>query len=62
VDTITGSLRNQISNLEDTMPRAHSEGYVIPTAQEQADFASLIVMLGSNDLSGAAELASTGRG
>lgn len=57
LDTSTGSLRNQINNLEDKMPRADSEGYVIPTDQEQADFAELVSMLGNNNMARAVHLA-----
>jgi len=39
------------------MPRANSESYVIPTDQDQAQFAKLIGMLASADFSGAADLA-----
>jgi len=58
-EPLTGNLRNQIGSLEESMPRTNSERYVIPTDQEQADFAKLILMLGSNDLPGAADLATT---
>jgi len=58
LDTIKGSFRNQISYLEDNMPRANSEGYVVPADQEQADFAELAVSLvGANDLAHANQLA-----
>jgi hypothetical protein len=57
LDTITGSLRNQINYLEDRMPRADSEGYVIPTDQEQTDFAELVSMLGNNNMARAVHLA-----
>jgi len=58
-EPLTGNLRNQIGSLEESMPRTNSERYVIPTDQEQADFAKLILMLGNNDLPGAADLATT---
>lgn len=57
LDTITGSLRNQINALEDKMPRANSADYVIPTDQERADFAELIPVLGSGNLARAVHLA-----
>lgn len=58
LETINGSFRNQISNLEDNMPRANSEGYVVPANQEQADFAELALsLLGANDLARANQLA-----
>ncbi len=58
LETINGSFRNQISNLEDKMPRANSEGFVVPVNQEQADFAELAVSLvGANDPARANQLA-----
>lgn len=57
IDTIKGSFLNQISALEENMPRSKSEGYVIPTVKEQADFAELVAMLGADDLARAAGLA-----
>ncbi len=57
LDTIKGSFRNQISILEKNMPRAKSEGYLPPTNKEQADFAELVAMLGTGDLTHAADLA-----
>ncbi|HLO32411.1 MAG TPA: hypothetical protein VK249_24890 [Anaerolineales bacterium] len=57
LDTITGSFQNQISSLENDMPRSRSEGYVIPTHQEQEDFATLISRINTHDLVGAATLA-----
>ena len=55
--TITGNSPNQISNLEENMPRSESEGYVIPTKEEQANFARLVSLINANDLARAAELA-----
>ena len=57
IDTIQGSFRNQISYLEENMPRADSEGFVVPTEKEQEDFAELVFMLGTQDPAGAAQLA-----
>jgi hypothetical protein len=57
VDTLTGSLRNQINDLEDKMPRADSEGYIIPMDHQQADFAELVSTLESNNPARAASLA-----
>lgn len=57
IDTITGSFPNQISNLEENMPRSKSEGYVVPTKKEQDDFAKLISLLHTADLASAAYLA-----
>jgi len=58
LETITGSFRNQISALEENMPRTNSEGFVAPTGQEKADFAELTSsLLGANDLARASQLA-----
>ncbi len=57
IETIEGSFRNQINYLEENMPRANSEGYVVPTEKEQQDFAELVAMFGAHDLAHAAELA-----
>lgn len=57
IDTIRGSFRNQISHLEENMPRAKSESYVVPTKREQEDFAQLISLLTTVDPAGAARLA-----
>ena len=57
IDTIKGSFRNQISNLEDKMPRADSERYLVPTEQEQTAFADLVSSLEAEDLIRAAHLA-----
>ena len=57
IDTIRGSFRNQISNLEENMPPAKSEGYVIPTKREQDDFAQLISLLNTGNLESVARLA-----
>src|SRR6266498_1275902 len=58
VDTIQGNFRNQISILENNMPRSNSEGYVIPTNQEQADFAEIISAIATDELAQATQLAS----
>ena len=57
LETIRGSLGNQIATLEVNMPRRDSEGYVIPTTQEQADFGKLIAMMMTNELRQAVDLA-----
>lgn len=57
LDTITGSFRNQIGILEDNMPRADSENYVIPTENEQGAFAKLVSMIITDNLVGAVDLA-----
>jgi len=57
IDTIEGRFQNQIRYLENDMPRANSEGYVVPTDEEQAAFAQLVAALGASDLVRAAQLA-----
>ena len=57
LDTIRGSFRNQISILEKNMPRAKSEGYLPPTAEEQADFSKLVSLLNTGDVARALDLA-----
>jgi len=57
IDAIQGSLRNQISNLEDKMPRADSERYLVPTDHEQMAFAELVSSLEAEDLIRTAQLA-----
>ena len=61
LDTTKGSLRNQIAILEKNMPRTRSEGYILPTNEEQADFAELVSTLNTGDLARAVDLA-TGNG
>jgi hypothetical protein len=56
IDSIEGSFRNQISYLEEKMPRANSEGYVVPSETEQGDFGELVVMISADDLARAAQL------
>ena len=57
IEEISGSFRNQISHLEDGMPRAGSEGYIVPSEKEQKDFAKLISFLSAADFGSAAPLA-----
>lgn len=54
---MTGDLLNQINRLEATLPRANSEGYVMPTAIEQAAFADLVQRLDAEEPNRAAGLA-----
>jgi hypothetical protein len=56
LETIKGSFRNQIGILEETMPRAKSEGYVVPSNQEQEDFAKLVSMINNDKLTSTADL------
>lgn len=57
LDTIKGNFRNQIGIVEENMPRANSEGYILPTNREQADFAELVSMIITDDLARAVDLA-----
>lgn len=57
IEEIKGSFRNQIGHLEEGMPRADSEEYVIPSEEEQKNFAKLIALLSAADPVGAAPLA-----
>ena len=57
LETIQGSLGNQIAMLEVNMPRRDSERYVIPTTEEQTDFGKLIAMVMTNELPQAVNLA-----
>jgi hypothetical protein len=57
LDTIKGTFGNQIGILEDNMPRSESEGYILPSNKEQADFAKLVSMIITDDLAYAVELA-----
>jgi hypothetical protein len=56
LETIKGSFRNQVSLLEENMPRAKSEGYVVPTNEEQADFGKLVSLIINNKLASTADL------
>jgi hypothetical protein len=58
IETIKGSLRNQINSLENNMPRENSEGYVVPTDQEQVTFADLVSALAMENSTKSAQLAS----
>jgi hypothetical protein len=57
LETINGTFGNQIGILEDNMPRADSESYVIPTKNEQGAFAKLVSMITTDNLVDAVELA-----
>lgn len=56
LETIEGSFRNQINLLEENMPRAKSEAYVVPTNQEQADFAKLVSLIINDELASSPDL------
>lgn len=50
LETIKGNFRNQISLLEENMPRPKSERYIVPTTQEQADFVKLVSLINKNEV------------
>lgn len=54
---LKGSFRNQISLIEENMPRSDSEAYVIPNAEEQTAFSKLVSLIHKKDFSGAIQLA-----
>ena len=57
LETIKGTFGNQIGILEDNMPRADSENYVVPTENEQGEFTKLVSMIFTDHLEGARDLA-----
>ena len=57
LETIKGTFGNQIGILEDNMPRADSDKYVVPTDNEQGEFAKLVSMIFTDHLEGARDLA-----
>jgi len=54
---IKGNLRNQVHHLENDMPGANSEGYVVPSHKEQVAFAELVIALEVGDLVHASQIA-----
>ena len=50
MSVVEGKLRNQISRLEKDMPRANSEGFVIPTDEQKQAFFAIVSSLGSGKL------------
>lgn len=58
LETVEGSFENQISLLEKNMPRSGSEGYVIPSKEEQADFSKVISLIHQKQFTDATQLAS----
>jgi hypothetical protein len=57
LETIKGTFGNQIGILEDNMPRADSENYVVPTKNEQGEFSKLVSMIFTDHLEVARDLA-----
>lgn len=57
VPTLKGNLWNQITRLEDSMPIAGSEGFVIPGDDEKAAFSEIVIALKHRDIVRAAEIA-----
>jgi hypothetical protein len=48
--SISGDLLNQIERLEEDMPRAGSEGFIIPTNAEKDSFAELVTKIQNGEL------------
>lgn len=59
LEMIEGTFRNQIRILEENMPRASSEAYVVPSEKEQADFFKLVSLINDKEFDGAVRLAAT---
>jgi hypothetical protein len=57
LETVEGTFRNQIRLLEENMPRAGSEGYVIPSEEEQAGFGKLVSLIYRKEFADAIQLA-----
>jgi hypothetical protein len=57
LETIEGTFKNQIRLLEKYMPRSGSEAYMLPSRQEQADFAKLVFLIQRGELGSALPLA-----
>lgn len=57
LETIEGTFENQIRRLETNMPRASREAYIIPSRQEQANFAKLVSLIQGGELERARLLA-----
>jgi hypothetical protein len=47
---VEGKLINQVGRLENAMPRASSEGFVVPTDAEKNFFSNIVTSMRSNDL------------
>jgi len=59
LEMVEGNFRNQISLLEEKMPRSDSEAYVVPSAEEQADFSRLVALIHDKEFAEALPLADT---
>lgn len=59
LELVEGNFRNQISLLEEKMPRSDSEGYALPSAEEQADFSRLVALINDKEFAEALSLADT---
>jgi hypothetical protein len=57
LETLEGTFRNQISLLEENMPRSGSEAYVIPSEEEQAGFVKVVSLIYNKKLADAVALA-----
>lgn len=59
MQVVEGKLRNQISLLEKSMPRADSQGFVVPTGEEKNIFFNIIADLRTGELGDALTAATT---
>lgn len=57
MDTFAGNLMAQVDWLEAAMPRARSEGFVVPSQEQMTSFATLVTTLRQGKLQDAMELA-----
>ena len=57
---LDGDLLNQITQLEAEMPRANSQGFVVPTDAEKTAFAEIVEKLEAGDIERAGEQAAEG--
>ena len=50
MESVDGKLINQVGRLEKNLPRANSEGYIVPTDEEKKIFANIVTNLRDNKL------------
>ena len=60
-EPVKGNLRKRINRLEENMPRADSNGYVIPDANNLVAFSEVIQAMEAGDLTSASEIAAAYR-
>ena len=59
VPLLEGSLKNQVTRLEKSLPRAQTEGFVVPSAEELAAFAAIPGLLNPDHIDDALAAASS---